>query len=154
MGDGRPRAARAELDDPFQRDVGQSAREGGRETGDVRVVSRRAAVLEDDGVDRAECGGLRSEIVEMRDDELFAGVRDVQPVEADVACGPYEIADGLRRNAEGVDVDQPVQTAQPLPVGLPLVQGGAEGGADSEPMRPMRYEVWDTAGLRRRGVGG
>lgn len=131
MGDGRPRAARAELDDPFQGDIGQSAREGGREAGDVRVVPDRSAVLEDDGVDRAEGRGLRGEFVEVRDDQLLAGVGDVQSVEADVACGAYEIAHGLRWNTQDVDVDQPVQAAQSLPVGLALVQCRAEGGPDS-----------------------
>ena len=68
MGDGRARAARAELDDPLQRGVGQPRAKDGGEAGDVGVVPDGAAVLEDDGVDRAERRGLRGERVEVLDD--------------------------------------------------------------------------------------
>lgn len=130
VGDGGARAARAQLDDPLQGHVGQAAGEGRREAGDVRVVADRPAVLEDHGVDRAEGRRLRGEVVEVADDELLAGVRDVQPVEADVACRADEIADRLGGDTERVEVDQPVQTAQSQPVGLAFVQHRAERGTD------------------------
>ncbi len=82
-----PPPRRAQLHDPLQRDIGQPAREGRREPGDV-VAPDRTTALEDDGVDRAEGRRLGSELVEVVDDQLLAGVRDVQPVEAEVPRGP------------------------------------------------------------------
>ncbi len=132
VGDGRARAAGAELHDPLQRRVGQAPGEGRGEAGDVRVVTGGpAGVVEDDRVDRAERLGLRGERVQVLDDELLARVGDVQPVEAEVPGGAQQVAHGLGRHPEGVDVDQPVQVAQALPVGLPLVQGRAERRADA-----------------------
>lgn len=131
MRDSRPRTARSQLHNPLQGDIGQPAGEGRREPGDIRVVPDRPATVEHDGVDRTERRGLRSELVEVLDDQLLAGVRDVQPVEAEVPCGAYEVAHRLRTDTEPVDVDQPVQTAQALPVGLPLVQRGTERRADA-----------------------
>lgn len=131
MRDGRARAARAQLHDPLQGHVGQPAREGRGEAGDVGVVAGRSAVLEDDGVDRAERLGLRGERVQVPDDQLLARVGDVQPVEAQVPGGPHQLSDRLGADTERVDVDEPVHIAQALPVGLPLVQRRAQRGPDA-----------------------
>jgi hypothetical protein len=145
--DGRARAAGAQLHDPLQRYVGQPAGEGRGETGDVRVVADRAAVLEDDGVDRAQRLGLWGECVQVLDDELLAGVRDVEPVETEVAGGPHQIAHRLGRHPERVDVDQPVQQAKALPVALPLVQRRAERRADAGTDQSDEIRVLGHTGL-------
>ena len=84
-------------------------------------------------------GNLREQMEEfffgegaqMPDDVLLARVGDVQAVEAQVPGGAQQVAHCCGRDAEGVDVDQPVHVAQTLPVGLPLVQCGAERRADA-----------------------
>lgn len=57
-------------------------------------------------------------------------MRDVQAVETDGAGGPQQLPHILGPYTDLTDVEPPVQIAQALPVGLPLVQGGAERGAD------------------------
>ncbi|CAM5743370.1 hypothetical protein SALBM311S_01811 [Streptomyces alboniger] len=85
----------------------------------------------------------------MPDDVLLARMRDVEPVEAQVSGRPQQIAHRLGADAQGVDVDDPVQVAQALTVCLPLVQRGAERLADAGADRvPTRYEslCWDGTG--------
>lgn len=141
--DGRARAARAELHDAVERGVGQATGEGCRESGDVGVVADGAPALEDDGVDGAERLGLRGELVEVLDDELLAGVRDVQAVVAHGPGRPHQVADLVGGGPQGVDVDQPVEIAKALAVGLPLMERGAQRGADA------RTDQTDEAGVLR-----
>lgn len=132
MRDGGPGAPGTELHDALQRSVPQPPRERRREPGHVRVVADRPSVgLEDHRVDRAERLGLRGERVQVLDDQLLAGVRDVQPVEAEVPRTPQQVPHGLGRHAQHVDVDQPVQVPEPLPAGLTFVQGRTERRADT-----------------------
>ncbi len=63
------------------------------------------------------------------------------PSKPEVTGGPYEIAHRVRLDAQRVDVDQPVQIAQPLPVGLPLVQCGAQRRADAGADEPDEKRV-------------
>ena len=91
--DGRPRASRAELHDPSSGASGSPRANEAANPGDVRVVANRTPALEDDGVDRAERLGLRGERVKVLDDELLARMGDVQPVEAQIARGAYEVSD-------------------------------------------------------------
>ena len=113
------------------RDVGQAAGEVRLEPGPVGVVADRAAVGEDDGVDRAERLGVGRQLVEVLDHELLAGMGDVEAGEAERAARPRtSVADGLRGEPELADVDAPVDVAQAELVGLALVQRGAQRGAD------------------------
>jgi hypothetical protein len=86
--------------------------------------------VEDDRVDRAEGRGVRREFVEVRDDRLLAGVRDVEAVVAEPPGVSHQVARRVRAEAEAVDVDAPVQQAQAVVVRLALVQGGTERGPD------------------------
>ncbi len=72
----------------------------------------------------------------MLDDELLARVRDVEPVEAQVAGGAAQFAHRLRAHTEHVDVDEPVHIPQSLPVGLTFVQGRTEGVPDTGTDQP------------------
>ena len=78
VADGRAGAARAEQHDVVGRRAGQPARERLLEAGRVGVVPDEAVAGEDDRVDRLQRRGLRGELVELRHDELLAGMGDVQ----------------------------------------------------------------------------
>lgn len=149
MRDGGAGAARAELHHALQRHVGQAAGEGGGEAGDVRVVADGPAVLEDDGVDRAERLGLRIERVQVLDDVPLARVGDVEPVESEQPGRAQQLAHALGRYVDHVQVEEPVQTAQALQVGLPLVQRGAERRADAGADQPDEIRVLEHRRLQR-----
>jgi hypothetical protein len=128
--DGGAGAARAEQDHGGQWGVGQSPVEGTGETRPVGVVADRAPVPQDHGVDRAEGGGVGGELVEVVEDELLAGMGDVEAVVAGEPRGVEDLADGARGAVELGQVQAAVEIADPELVGLPLVHRRGQRRAD------------------------
>jgi hypothetical protein len=62
-------------------------------------------------------------------DGLFAGVGDVESVEAGEPGGGHDLADG---GVQLVEVETAVEVAQPELVRLVLVEGGAQRGPDAD----------------------
>lgn len=92
MRHGRPRAARAELDNLARGSVPQPLGERLGEAAPVRVVAPGPAVcVEHHGVDRAERLGVLGESVEVGDDRLLARIRDVEPVVTEPPCSADEL---------------------------------------------------------------
>ncbi|GAB3932068.1 hypothetical protein GCM10027614_00550 [Micromonospora vulcania] len=90
-----------------------------------------SAVAEHDRVDRAECGRVRRDRVEVFQHELFDRVGDVDAVEPGQPGRGEDLADRARRAVEFGEVEQAVLTSQPELVRLALVQGRAQGGPNS-----------------------
>jgi hypothetical protein len=75
--DRRAGAAGTKQADIAERDVAQSASKRRGEAGPIGVVADAPAVLENDGVDRANCLGVGREPVEQRQHGLLARMRDI-----------------------------------------------------------------------------
>ena len=88
------------------------------------------AVPQDDGVDRAEVGGVLGELVEQRGDRPFEGVRDVEAVETE-ALGPVQQGrQVVRAEPEHLGVDEPVAECEAVLLPLPFLHGRSEGPRD------------------------
>ena len=93
-----------------------------------------ATVLGDhDGVDRTQARGIRHDLVELGDDDLLARVGDVEPVEPQVPSRPQQRPDRVGAQAEDVQVDGAIDAAQPVVLGLALVNRGSERRQDAVP---------------------
>ena len=123
VGHCRAGAARAHLHHALARRVGQAAPKALGEAQAVGVVADAPAIAQHHGVHRADAARLGGEFVEQGDDRLLAGEGDVQPGEAEVAGGGEQELQVVRRLAQRVEIDQPVQIADALGVALALVQG-------------------------------
>jgi hypothetical protein len=131
MARGRSGATGADQYDAVEPRVRQPVDEPVAESRPVRVVPDRAAVVvEDDGVDRADRLRGWIERVEVRDDELLARVRDVQPAEPGDPCLPQQIADRLRWESQGVEIQPHIAVAQVELARLAHVQCRRQGRTD------------------------
>ena len=130
MRDRRPRAARADQNHAPGRHVGQPADEALLKALAIGVVPDGAAVIEDDGVDRVERGGIGRQAGELAHHLLLAGVGDVDPAEAQSLGDAQQAADGVGGQAQRGDVQPLVHVAETEVLGLALVQRRAERGAD------------------------
>ena len=133
MGDRGAGPARSQLNRPVALDVGQAAPEALGEAPPVGVVAVAAAVLEHDGIDRAQLAGIVGQLVQQRDDRLLAGIRHVEPVEAHPLGGGQQLGQGFRTDAKLVDVDQLVDVTNTLLGALALVHGWRTGALDTGP---------------------
>ncbi|KUL29669.1 hypothetical protein ADL15_26515 [Actinoplanes awajinensis subsp. mycoplanecinus] len=129
-GHGHTRAARAEQHDVPGRHGGQCPGQALGEAVPIGVVTDRAAMPEDDGVHGTEFGGLGREVVEVLDHLLLAGMGDVQTAKAQLPCVRQQLTHVTGGQAENVDVDDRVEIAETLPVGLALVQHRAHRRRD------------------------
>jgi hypothetical protein len=127
------RPAGAQQHDLVGARAGQAALERLAEAARVGVVADLAPAAQHDGVDRAERGRLRRQVVELADHQLLAGVRHVEPAQALALRLAHQRADVARGPAELVEVEQPVLVVEAEQRGLALVQRGAEGRADAGP---------------------
>jgi hypothetical protein len=89
-------------------------------------VADEAAVLDHHGIDRSQPERVRGHFVQVLQDQLFAGMGDVQAVEAEAACAVQQLAYGLAGKAEFQQVDGTVQVAQALHVPFAFVHGRGE----------------------------
>ena len=92
----------------------------------VRVVSPTAAIAEHDGVDGAECAGIVGKVREQRQHRLFAGVRDIQAVEAHALGGSEQIGQGVRSPVQALEIDQLIQAVQTVLGGFAFVHGWSQ----------------------------
>ncbi|MNM88596.1 hypothetical protein D3C81_1008170 [compost metagenome] len=134
MGHCSPCAASAHLHYLTARRIGQATAKAFGKAQAVSVVADALAVLEHHGVDRADALGLRRQLVEQRQDRLFAWESDVQAGEAHVLSCCQQLFEGAAVEFELVQVDQPVQVIQALRGAFALVQRrgarGLDAGAD------------------------
>ena len=149
--------AGAEQHHAAQLGVGQPAGEARREAGAVGVVADRPPVgPEDDRVHRAERRGVRGQLVEVLEHRLLARVGDVQPREPHRPRGGDDVADRLGRQVALGDVDRLVQRVHAEPLGLALVERGAERRADARAdeteEHPLGHEA--TASARAHRLAG
>ncbi|GAP59435.1 hypothetical protein AHiyo1_27370 [Arthrobacter sp. Hiyo1] len=86
-------------------------------------MAGKAAVLDQHGVHSAEPPCVLGNLVQERQHQLLARMRDVEAVVAKPGSSGQQIADGGAGQGELQQVDGPVQVAQPLDVGLPLMHG-------------------------------
>src|SRR5919112_392330 len=114
-------SAGTELDHAVQLRAGQAGGEGGAEAGKVGVVADEAAVLDHHGVDGAKLQGVRGDDIQVLQDQLLAGVGDVQSVEAEGAGVLEQLADGFARQAQFQEVDGAVKVAQALHITFAFV---------------------------------
>ena len=141
MADGGAGAAGADEHDVVGRRARQAARERLPEAARVGVVPDEAVAREDDRVDRLQRLRLGGQLVELADDELLAGMRDVQAAQARVARLADERADLGGIAAELVEVEQPVGVVEPEARRLALVQRRAQRVADAGADQPDRVPL-------------
>ena len=84
------------------------------------------AVLDHHGVDGAEPEGVRGDLVQVLEDQLLAGVGDVQAVEAEAAGAFEQVPDGVAGQSEFQQVDGAVEVAQALDIAFAFVHGRGE----------------------------
>ena len=100
----------------------------------VRVVPCPAAAGEDDRVHGTDRASFVREIGEERHDRLLARVRDVQSREPHALGRREQVREGLRGQAEAVEIDALVDAAQPVGCRFLFVHRGrarrVDAGAD------------------------
>jgi hypothetical protein len=121
---------------------GKSLREPDGEAGRIGVVSDDAVGLEHHGVDRAERSCRVVDVVEVGDHQLLTGVGDVQCVEPESARPLQDLADLLRHQPRGGQVDRAVHVVEPVGAALGHVQRRGEGRADALP--DQTHQIWLT----------
>src|SRR5690606_11597323 len=97
----------------------------------VGIVSDTPSVPQDHGVDRADGARLVRKSMQVRDDGLLAGVRDVQAGKAEAFGSDKQLAQVGRRQAELVEVDALVEAENAVVGRLVLVKGGAQRFTDA-----------------------
>ena len=89
-------------------------------------MADEAAVPDDHRVHGSQAAGVRGDLVQVFQDELLAGMGDVQSVETQGAGALQDGADGLTGQAQLKEVDGPVEVAQALHVPFAFVHGRGE----------------------------
>ncbi|MCO5571870.1 hypothetical protein L7F22_025618 [Adiantum nelumboides] len=138
----------AQQHDPARRGAGQPGPPAVAEPGPVGVVpGHRPVRADDDGVDRADGGGVRGEGVEVADHALLAGMGDVESRVA-LGAGPAEqVADAVRCDPEDVEVEAPVGQIQAVRGALALVQGGRQRRTDAGADQPRPHPCAGSVGV-------
>jgi hypothetical protein len=121
VGDGRARAACADLHYAIERHVAHLAPKRLGESGPVGVVADALALREHDRVDSAKRTGVVGELVEKCNDRLFAGVRDVETVEPRALNAGQEIGQSLDAKPQFREINQPIDVTHALRLPFPHV---------------------------------
>jgi len=61
------------------------------------------------------------QFIQQRDHRLLGRHRDIEPIEPHALGGGQQISEAFHAKAQALQVDQPIDAAQSLLVGLPLV---------------------------------
>ena len=141
----RAGAAGTHLHHPVQGCARQPAPEPLGEAGGIGVVADPAAAAQHHRVDRTQCGGVFRELVQERDHRLLTGKGNVQAVEAHALGRGQQLGQGLRIQAQLLQVDLAIDVAQALCRAFLLVHRRGE--------RPLDAEA-DQAGQNAPGLPG
>ena len=132
--------------------IGQAAAKAFAKAPPVGVVAIAPAIFQHDRVDRAEIAGLIRQFVEERDDQLLAGMCDVQAGEAVELGLPQQLRQIRGRGAALTEIDQFIFIGQALCRAFLHVhrrrKGGLDAGADQSGLQ--RFE--ECVGHRRRSI--
>ncbi len=139
MGNRRARTASPHLDYALHGNPFQATAKTFSEAQAVGIVADTFAVLEYHRIDRANASGLGGQLVEQRNDRLFAREGDVQPGEGHAFGGLQQLGQGVDVQLQRVQVDQSIQVAQPLGIAFALVHGGCARGLDAGADQPGQY---------------
>jgi hypothetical protein len=124
-------AACPELNHPVSPRVRHPSTEGLGKAVPVGVVADPPAVFEHDRVDGAEGPGRFGQFGQERYDGLLAGVRDVEPVEAQVLGGRQDFGQVPHPSSNPLQIDQAVDVRDALGRPFRFVQGGREGALNA-----------------------
>ncbi|MNE26823.1 hypothetical protein D3C80_1202090 [compost metagenome] len=122
MGHRSPGTASTHLHHMTTWHVAQAATEAFGETQAVGVVADTLAVLEHHGIDRANASGFGGEVIEQRQDCLFAREGDVQAGVTHGFGSAEQLLQGAAVEFQLIQVDQPVQVVKAQGLAFVLVQ--------------------------------
>ena len=108
VGDGGTGTAGTQLHHAVQLCGREAGSQCGGKAGKVGVVADEPAVLDHHGVDGAQPAGVRRNLIQVLQDQLLAGVGDVQAIEAEVPGALEELSHGFPGKAQFQEVDGPV----------------------------------------------
>jgi hypothetical protein len=132
-------SAGAELNHAIPADVGQLSLETLCEAPPISVVPDAATVLQNDGVNSAECSRVGRELIKQGYYHLLAGMSDVKAGKAEPFGRCQDIWKRARIKSERFKVDEFVDVTQTLPSTLPLVKTGRSGCLDASTYQPNKH---------------
>ena len=116
--------------------IGQLSLEALCEAPPIGVVPDAAAVLQNDGVNSAECSRVGREFIKQRDYRLLAGMSDVEAGKAEPFGGCQDIRKRAWIKSERFKVNEFINITQTLPSTFPLVKTGRSGCLDAGTYQP------------------
>ena len=131
MRDGHASPTRAELNDALASRIAKAAPKTFKESGPVGVMADAAAIFEHHRIDRTDLPRIGVEFVEMRHHRLLAGKGDVQSGKAGLLCFSEDFWQVRRREAEHIEIDQPVDIVQTLRSALLHVHARRQGSLNA-----------------------
>ena len=94
-------------------------------------MAETASIPEDHRIHGADRARIRTELVELFDDGLLAGIGDVQSREAKTFGGGQDFGQGRYPDAKHIEIYELVHVAHALRIAFLLVQAGRERGLNA-----------------------